>query len=299
MRVVILAYTPGTYATRQLVAHGRARGHEVSVVSPLDCTVDVSGATVHHEGKPLAADAVLLRGMTFMENGVLVPRELETSVAVALARAGAVCLPGPEAKRVTASKLASLERLATAGLPVPRTVVGWSAPGFEAVLEALGTPLVFKALDGTWGVGVSRCDSIASARSVWDLLRSRGIPFLVQRYIQESGGETLRALVVGEAVVGGLRARPRPGDFRSNVSRGGAVEAVTLAADDAALALAATRALGLPFAGVDLVQAREGSLVLEVNSVPGLEAMDVAHAIESSQLILDLVERAREAPPGR
>src|SRR5438105_1757681 len=82
----------------------------------------------------------------------------------------------------------------------------------------------------------------------------------------ESRGRDVRALVVGERVVGAMRREARKGEFRSNLHRGGFGSAVQLPHEYAEAAVRAARVLGLDVAGVYLLESDQGPTVLELNS---------------------------------
>jgi ribosomal protein S6--L-glutamate ligase len=97
---------------------------------------------------------------------------------------------------------------------------------------------------------------------------------LVQEYIQESHGKDIRALVVGGKVVAAMRRRAHGSEFRSNFHLGGSVEPVEISPRFEEIAVTAANKLGLELAGVDMLEAKNGPLVLEVNSSPGLEGIE-------------------------
>ena len=97
---------------------------------------------------------------------------------------------------------------------------------------------------------------------------------LVQEYIQESHGKDIRALVVGGKVVAAMRRRAHGSEFRSNFHLGGSVEPVEMTPRFEEIAVTAANKLGLDLAGVDMLEASNGPLVLEVNSSPGLEGIE-------------------------
>ena len=57
------------------------------------------------------------------------------------------------------------------------------------------------------------------------------------------------------------------------------------------LAVAATRALGLDVAGVDIIRSERGPLLLEVNSSPGLEGIETATGKDLAGQMIQEVER--------
>jgi ribosomal protein S6--L-glutamate ligase len=113
---------------------------------------------------------------------------------------------------------------------------------------------------------------------------------LVQQFIKEAGGADIRAFVVGGKVVAAMRRQGAPGDFRSNLHRGGSAEVIKLAPSERSTAVRAAKAVGLAVAGVDLVQSDEGPMVLEVNSSPGLEGIEKASGIDIAEEIIEYIE---------
>jgi ribosomal protein S6--L-glutamate ligase len=293
MRIVILAYTFETYATIRLVETLSRRGHEVTIVSPLDCSLEFSSgrSRLTTKGRPVdAADAVVLRCLTYVDNGLPVPRTLEAAVANHFLHGGAFCLNSPTAKRNAVNKLMAGQLLAHAGIPVPRTVLAWNPTELDTAIAMLGTPILLKAFDGLGGIGVVRCDSVQSARSTFDALHSTGQPFLIQEYIAESQGEDIRVLVLGDKILGALRCTPRADDFRSNATRGSGARKEELTAEIEEMSLRASKALGIELGGVDIVESARGPLVLEVNSVPGTERIDAVCRIDSASEIVSFLE---------
>jgi ribosomal protein S6--L-glutamate ligase len=294
MRILILAYTLETYATERLSVHFRNRGHEVYLASPLDCSAFFySGKSFVHSGSARlpSMDAVLLRGLTYVDNGVPIPRIVETAMAQPFINEGALCFNAPASKLLVTNKLACMQALSGAGISIPRTALSWSSSTLDEVIAAFGTPLVFKLLEGTWGVGVVLCDSIQSARSTFDVFRAHGHPFLIQEYLSTPTLSTLRILVVGDKIIAAVRCTPPSNEFRSNIARGSAAAAIKPSVESQNLALRATRAVGLEIAGVDLIEMDGATYVIEVNSVPGLETIDKLCSIDSSEIIVDHIER--------
>ena len=110
---------------------------------------------------------------------------------------------------------------------------------------------------------------------------------MLQEFIQESRGIDVRALVVGNRVVGAMRRRAKRGEFRSNLHRGGAGTAVTLPSEYVAAAVRAAEVVGLEVAGVDMLEARGGPKVMEVNSSPGLEGVEKATRVDIAGAIIE------------
>jgi ribosomal protein S6--L-glutamate ligase len=87
-----------------------------------------------------------------------------------------------------------------------------------------------------------------------------------------------------------MRRHSAPGDFRSNLHRGGRAQAIRLSPSERSTAVRAAKAMGLSVAGVDLLQSDEGPMVLEVNSSPGLEGIEEASGVDIADLMIEYIE---------
>jgi ribosomal protein S6--L-glutamate ligase len=118
----------------------------------------------------------------------------------------------------------------------------------------------------------------------------------VQEFIREAGGTDIRAFVIGGKIVASMRRTGGKNDFRSNLHRGGKAEAVVLTAAEEETALKSASILGLNVCGVDMLRARRGPVVMEVNSSPGLEGIEKATDTDIATLIIAFLEQ--RARPG-
>ncbi len=112
-----------------------------------------------------------------------------------------------------------------------------------------------------------------AAESVIDAFRGLNAHILVQEYIAEAKGRDVRCLVVGNEVVAAIERRAKEGDFRSNLHRGGVASVALISEQEREMAIKAAQTLGLDVAGVDILRATRGPLVMEVNASPGLEGL--------------------------
>jgi RimK family alpha-L-glutamate ligase len=121
-------------------------------------------------------------------------------------------------------------------------------------------------------------------------------------YLQETlphDGRDLRALVVGGRV---LAAIERVGSgWRANLARGARAQATELSAEQERLCLEAAEALGVDYAGVDLLRAADGrEYVLELNSIPGWRGLQEVTGADVAGALVEHVEAlVSEAPPAR
>lgn len=294
MDVLILAKKFDTYSTRRFVHVLQERNHRVRLLSPLDCTLKLDGdaAEVISSGANIPIpDVALLRSTAHTEFGVTVGRALETYLGMHLKIRGAICLNDPGAKFRASSKFLALQILTQAGIPVPPTFLTWDAANIEWIArDYLGTPLVVKMNEGTWGMGVELAEDIKTARSVMQKAGEMKRIALAQKYIREAQEQDIRVFVVGGRVIGAMRRISRADDFRSNIHQGGQAERIDLPKEYAELAIAAAGALDLEIAGVDILETETGPLILEANPSPGLEQIEAATNIDIATQIVEYVE---------
>ena len=287
MRIAVLSRNPRLYSTSRLVEAGRARGHDVEVLDPLACQVHVAQGSldVTARGAQLHPfDAVIPRiGASITDYGLAVLGALERSGVASCNRAEAIAR--------SRDKLRALEELANQGIGIPRTALARDPAEMRSVVEALGgLPVIIKLLEGTQGVGVMLADSAESLESTLQTLWNLGQNLLLQEFVAESRGRDIRALVVGEQLVGAMRRTARGREFRSNLHRGGSGRVIELDEVYAATAIAAARAVGLGIAGVDILESSRGPLVVEVNSSPGLRGIERATGIDAAGRIIEHAE---------
>jgi RimK family alpha-L-glutamate ligase len=189
--------------------------------------------------------------------------EDERGVVVAV-YSGQTVFNQPAALLAAHDKLRTARLLAAAGLPHPHTLHLRSG---DPVPE-MALPLVLKPRFGSWGADVTRCDNRTELEQRLALLRERswfvrqGV--LVQELIPPCGYD-LRLLVAGGRVVGAIRRRARPGDWRTNISLGGTPEPVVPPPAARSLALAAASVFGADLVGVVLLPDGHGFTVIELN----------------------------------
>ena len=88
-----------------------------------------------------------------------------------------------------------------------------------------------------------------------------------------------------------MKRQGLPGEFRSNLHRGGISEVIELTTEEKYTAILAAKAVGLGIAGVDLLQSARGPLVLEVNSSPGLEGIEKTTQTDIAGKIIAYIEK--------
>lgn len=285
LRLAVLSRGPRLYSTRRIVEEAKQRGLEVEVCDPMKFSLVVSDGTVDvlHKGKHFTHDAVIPRiGHSITQHGVAVLRHIE-QLGMWTANTGQGILQSRD-------KLQASQILARNRIPVPKTVYVRDILDVERAIDTVGgLPVVVKVTQGTQGDGVFLRHTAFEVRNLVQGLLMTGKSVLVQEYIAESHGKDIRALVVGDQVVACMRRRARGREFRSNYHLNGTVEKVELPEGYAEAACRAARVLGLNIAGVDLLEGKDGPLVLEVNSSPGLEGIEKASGVNVAGAIIDYV----------
>jgi ribosomal protein S6--L-glutamate ligase len=159
-----------------------------------------------------------------------------------------------------------------------------------------GAPVIIKLLEGTQGVGVILADTVKVAEAIIETLQTTRQNVLVQKFVAESKGRDVRALVVGDQVIAAMRRVAQGGEFRSNVHRGGRTEAVELDDRYRETAVRAAQIMGLRVAGVDMLEGNDGPQIMEVNSSPGLEGIETCTKLDIAGAIIDYMAAQVDFP---
>ncbi len=294
MNIAVLSRNPHLYSTSRLKEAARERGHDARVIDYVRCYMDITSNNprVMYQGNPLPKyDAIIPRiGASHTFYGTAVVRQFEMMGV----------FPANESQAISRSrdKLRSLQILSREGLGLPVTGMASSPGDIDGVIELVGgAPLVVKLIEGTQGVGVVLAETKKAAQSVIEAFRGLKADILVQQFIKEAGGKDVRCFVVGNKVIAAMERTGAPGDFRSNLHRGGSAELTKLTAEEKRTALRASKALGLNVAGVDLLRSNDGPLIMEVNSSPGLEGIEASTGIDVAGAIIEFLEK--NAKPGK
>ncbi len=290
--VVILSRNKKLYSTRRLVEAAKALGHAPRVLDTLRCNM------VLGRDRP----RILYRGAELLATDVhvVIPRigasitGYGLSVVNQLDMMGVPVLNAAVPISRSRDKLRALQLLSRFGIDIPRTAMCRYREEVESSVAMVGgLPCIIKLIQGTQGVGVMIANTVAEVEGMLDTLWTLGQEILLQELVAESRGRDVRALVVGDRVVAAMRRTARAGDFRSNIHRGGVAEALTLEREYAEAAVKAARVMGLEVAGVDMLEARTGPKIMEVNSSPGFEGLEAATGVDiATQFVQHAVEYA-------
>ncbi|HUH52886.1 MAG TPA: RimK family alpha-L-glutamate ligase [Microbacteriaceae bacterium] len=287
MKLAILSRAPQSYSTTRLKSAALQRGHNVKVLNTLRFGIDLAGdiPDLRYRGKQLSDyDAILPRiGHSITYFGTAVVRQFEQMDVYTPNTANGISN--------SRDKLRASQILARHDIGMPETAFVRNRADVRPAINSVGgAPVVIKLLEGTQGVGVILAPQIKIAEAIIETLHSAHQNVLIQRFVSESAGKDIRALVVGDRVVAAMRRTAKGDEFRSNVHRGGTVEAVQLSSAYEQAAVRSAQIMGLKVAGVDMLESDEGPLVMEVNSSPGLEGIEHATGLDVAGAIIDYID---------
>jgi RimK family alpha-L-glutamate ligase len=290
LRVAVLGAS-GSWHTRRLVQVLARRGHEVVAIpaTRLQSIVDDDGAAhvLGPDGVVLdALDLMIVRGLP---RGSLEQVIFRMNALHVLAEQGVRCVNSPRAIERTVDKSWAGALLALAGVPTPPTIVCERYDGAMQAFDRLGGDVVVKPLFGAMGNGIVRVEDRDVAHRVFRALELERTVYYVQRTVAPPGRRNLRLLVVAGDVAGAME---RVTDsWRANIARGARARAVAPSDDERRLALAAASAVEADVAGVDLLVAPDGEIVvLEVNGIPGWQALQSVCARDLTEVVVGACE---------
>jgi ribosomal protein S6--L-glutamate ligase len=298
MHIALLSRNRNLYSTRRLVEAAEARGHSARVVDTLRCYMSITShhPSIHYKGHNIEPfNAVIPRiGSSVTFYGCAVLRQFEMM--------GTYVLNDSVAITRSRDKLRSLQLLSRKGLGLPVTGFAHSPDDIPDLITMVkGAPLVIKLLEGTQGIGVVLAETNQAAESVIQAFMGMKANIMVQEYIQEAKGADIRCFVIGDKVVAAMKRQAADGEFRSNLHRGGSASVIRITPEERSTAIRAAKAMGLRVAGVDLLRANHGPVIMEVNSSPGLRGIESSTGKDIAGLIIEHIEKnaatPRKTPP--
>ena len=293
LNIIILSRRATLYSTRRLVEAAEKRGHRVRVVDTLRCYMNITShhPSIHYRGESLhGVDVVIPRiGNSITFYGAAVLRQFEMM--------GVVTINDSLSITRSRDKLRSMQLLSKRGVGLPITGFADYPDDINDLISMVGgPPLVIKLLEGTQGIGVVLVETTQAATSVIEAFLGMQAHIMVQEYINEADGMDIRCFVIGNKVVAAMKRQAPPGEFRSNLHRGGHASLVKISAEERQMAIKAAQIMGLNVAGVDLIRSSNGPLVMEVNSSPGLTGIEGATNKDVAEMIIKYCEKVYNHP---
>jgi len=289
LKIGVLASNQELYSNQRILEAGQERGHEMVFLNIKQCymKIDATEPEVHYRGGKILndLDAVITRirpSVTFY--GCALARQFESM--------GVYTINSSSAITQSRDKLFSLQLLLKNGVGIPTTGFANSPMDTNDLIEMVGgAPLIVKLLEGTQGRGVVLAETKKAAESVINAFKALRANLLVQEFIKEADGKDLRCFVIDGKVVASIERTAAPGEFRANIHQGGTASIVKITPEERALSIKAAKTLGLKVAGVDIIRSKNGPLLLEVNSSPGLEGIETATGKDIAGMMISSIEK--------
>ncbi|RZS52188.1 ATP-grasp domain-containing protein [Sphaerotilus mobilis] len=294
LRVAIMSDEIGWH-TRQLQRALRARGGIGRCIDLADCEVDTStgphGLLLPGFGRTLP-DAVIVRGIAAGSFEQVTQR---LGVLHALQALGVPVWNEARAIERSVDKGMTSLLLHAAGIATPPTWATESMARARRVLvreAASGHAVVRKPLFGSQGKGLML---VGATPDGWvDLPEAPNGHHYLQRFLPPLAqpGHDWRVLVIGGRAVAAMRRVSA--HWVHNVAQGARCEAAALTPELGCIAEAASAALGLDYAGVDVMPSAgpQPLQVLEVNGVAAWRGLQQVTSFNIAQaLVDDLVDR--------
>lgn len=251
-----------------------------------DLIIDGDDSKVMYNGQEIkSVDAIIPRiGDSATSYGAAVVRHFECM--------GILSTLTSESLLKSRDKISCLQLLNANGVPVPVSALSNNPYTFGSMIDYVGpTPVIIKLVQGTHGMGVIKSDDKSNAEAVLEAFYKTKDRALIQRFIPEAKGADVRVFIVDDVIVGVMKRQAKPGEFRSNLHRGGSSKVIKLTEEEANTARRAARLMGLTVAGVDMLQTNSGPQILEVNASPGLEGIETTTEVDIAGKIITFVEQ--------
>lgn len=203
-----------------------------------------------------------------------------------LERNGMYIVNPPEAIEHCVDKYDILAILEEKGIPVPKTAVTENVEQAIRAFHELGGDVVVKPLFGSRGIGSTRISDAEVASTIFRALNFHHNVLYIQEFVPH-GFSDIRALVVGDSVVAAMRRVAN--SWKTNYSQGARPEPVKLESALEELAIKAAGLIGCKIAGVDILEGRNGPLIVDVNSQPGWKGLQSVTAFNIADKIVDFV----------
>jgi len=254
-------------------------------IMDMSAYVGPDGSRFWHGDKELEhIDLCFLRSFGF---GSFEQMTKRVSMMEHLELSGTFVVNSIQAFRRARDKYSTMYALAGAGLPILPTYITemahWAyrvSKGFKCV--------VYKPIMGSLGFGSMKFDNADLAFNAYATLERLSQPLYVQEYVEKPGRD-VRAFVLGERVLASMCRVAQHTEWKTNVAQGAQVKAIQLSSKLEKLAIKAAKALGLLYAGVDILEVGRKVVVLEVNGSPSWQGLQKATGVDVAEELVQYV----------
>ena len=290
MRAAIIVSDPEDWTAQALLASFSKKGIDAFFLnfSDLAVAIDSHQSFVCAGVDLLNLDALLVRDLG---------RRGASDVAFrfealqALQEKGIAIINPPMAIARAANKFATSRALHDAGVATPRTAVTTSFKEAQRAVHDF-KKAVSKPLFGYKGRDIILLEDGVEAdlARLESIMEKQGLVYL-QEFIAIDSPRDIRAFVVDGKVLGAIYRLAPPGQWISNLARGGRAAACPLTKELVRLAAKAAMAVGTVYSGVDLLETGRGLTVIEVNATPSGKGIFQALGVDVTQAIAEHVHQ--------
>ncbi len=289
LTIGLLATNPDLYSNRRIMQAGIEMGHDMQFLNIKHCylKLDTKKPEIRYRGGQILnnVDAIIPRiRPSKTKYGCSIIRQFESLNKYSLNSSDSIIN--------SRDKLLSLQMLVAKGIPIPTTGFADSPQDTTDLIEMVGgAPLIGKLLESTQGTGVVKAENQKIAESIINAFKSLKTNIIVQECIKESIGRDLRVIVINGKVIASMERIAPKGEFRANLHKGGKGIEVKLSKDEKKVAIKSAKVLGLDVAGVDILRGKDGPVVIEVNSSPGLQGIENITNIDIAEQLITTIEK--------
>ena len=290
MRIGVLG-NDGSWYVEQLCSVARTRGHDACALQFTEFR-----AAINDNQTRLSIGDVDTKSLDALIVRTMPPGSLEQVVSrmdflAAVAAQGVCVVNDPRAIECSVDKYLTTQKLATAGIRVPDTIVCESSDAALEAFEQLGSDVVVKPLFGAEGRGIIRVSDVDLALRAFRTLERLNATLYLQRF-NRGPLEDIRLLMLDGRLVSAMKRFPATDDFRANAAQDGSSRPWTPTEAEIDLAIQASEVTGCVFSGVDLMYNEHNEpMVVEVNAVPGWRALQKTCGIDVPSQLFEWLER--------
>ncbi|WP_094228382.1 tetrahydromethanopterin:alpha-L-glutamate ligase [Methanolobus psychrotolerans] len=294
----IVVTDPTDWTADALIQEARKRDFETFCpdLGKMETSIQKNIEHMTSEINLLELDAIIIRDIGPVKNDSHVYR---FNVLQQLEESGVTIINSPAAIQNAANKFNASCLISKAGIPTPETFVTQETEKAMKITETL-EDVVIKPVFGYKGIGIKRIkknevigpDGIPEKTTAYDFvcghIEEKGMVY-IQEFI-ENPGRDIRAFVVDGKVIGAIYRNAPEGWWLNNLSQGGTPQECRLTEEQENMCIGAAGAIGAVFAGVDIIESKEGCFVLEVNATPSGAGIYKSLNINVAEYIIDSIE---------
>jgi ribosomal protein S6--L-glutamate ligase len=267
MKLAVIHESPKiTESSKQLLIEIKNMGHNAYYIrtSRLSVTITRKNIEFYYGPKKLNIDGGIIRNLGYIVSTEQLMKRID--VLEELYENNVILINSPKSILLARDKLKSLMKLKKYGILVPETTVVENPMEAIRITREWGE-VVIKPLIGSLGLGSVRVSDPDIAYRVAKSILSVNQPVYIQKYVEKPHNRDIRIFVVGDEIIGSIY-RTNLSGWKTNIAQGAIAQVLKPSPELIELSRKICSMLELDYAGIDLIESKEGYLVLEVNAAP-------------------------------